>query len=183
VAGPSGAAGTAATMTFGSVTTGTAGTQATVTNAGTANAAVLNFTIPQGAAGQNGSGGSGGGGVTSGIPFASTYHAVSFNFVYYSVNSATSSATETAPVQTWVPAGCTATELTVFSQQANTITVTLRAGAPGSLANTALSCSVAEGSSCTATGSVAVAAGSFLDLIVSGSNGTAAGVWTAVACN
>ena len=181
-AGPSGAAGAAAMVSVGSVTTGAAGTAAAVTNSGTASAAVLNFVIPQGVAGAAGSG-TGAGGGTSGIPFASTYHAVSFNFIYYSVNSSTSSASELAPVLTWVPAGCTATELTVFSQQANPITVTLRAGTAGSLADTALACTAASGASCTATGSVAVAAGSFVDLSVSGSNGTPAGVWTAVACN
>jgi hypothetical protein len=179
-AGPTGAAGTAATLSVGTVTTGAPGSSAAVTNSGTSAAAVLNFTIPQGAAGAVGSGGGGGG--TSGIPFASMYHAVSDVNFFYSVNSSTSSVTEGAAVLTWVPTACTATELTVFSQQANTITVTLRAGAQGSM-NAALSCSVASGGSCTATGSAAVAAGSFLDIGVSGANGTPAGVWTAVACN
>ncbi|HEX3968675.1 MAG TPA: DNRLRE domain-containing protein, partial [Edaphobacter sp.] len=92
VTGATGPGGTAATVSVGTVTTGAAGSQASVTNAGTANAAVLNFTIPQGAAGTGG--GTGGGGETSGIPFASLYHAVSFNFSFYSVNSANSAATE-----------------------------------------------------------------------------------------
>jgi hypothetical protein len=48
---------------------------------------------------------------------------------------------------------------------------------------TALSCAAASGGSCTATGSDAVAAGSFVDLSVSGASGTGAGVWTALACN
>jgi hypothetical protein len=181
-AGPTGPAGAAATVSVGTVTTTAAGTQATVTNSGTASAAVLNFTIPQGIAGTNGTGG-GGGGETSGIPFASMYHAVSFNFVYYSVNTANSSKTEGAAVLTWVPAGCTATRLVVYSQQTNTITVMLRQGVSGSMAETGLSCSVASGASCTATGSVAVAAGNFVDLSVSGANDTAAGVWTALACD
>ena len=38
----------------------------------------------------------------------------------------------------WVPQGCTATELDVYSQQSATITVTLRAGTPGAMADTAL---------------------------------------------
>ena len=137
-----------------------------------------------GAAGAAGSGGSGGGGV-SGIPFASLYHAVSFNNMYYSVNNtnASSVSSEGASVLTWVPVGCTATELTVFSQQANTITVTLRAGTPGNMADTALACSVASGGSCTATGDFAVAAGNFVDLSVSGPDGTDSAVWKSVACN
>jgi hypothetical protein len=181
-AGPTGPAGAAATVSVGSVTTAAAGTQATVTNSGTASAAVLNFTIPQGAAGANGTGGGGGGG-TSGIPFASMYHAVSFSFFYYSVNNTSSSATEVPAVLTWVPAGCTATRLVVYSQSSNTINVTLRQGLPGGMADTALVCSVAAGASCTATGSVAVAAGNFVDLNITGASSTAAGVWTALACD
>jgi hypothetical protein len=182
-AGPSGPAGAAATVSVGSVTTTAAGTQATVTNSGTASAAVLNFTIPQGVAGANGTGGGGGGGGTSGIPFASMYHAVSFNFFYYSVNNANSSATEGAGVLTWVPAGCTATRLVVYSQSSNTINVTLRQGLPGGMADTALACPVTAGASCTATGSVAVAAGNFVDLNITGASDTPVGVWTALACD
>jgi hypothetical protein len=183
-AGPTGPAGAAATVSVGSVTTGAAGTQAMVTNSGTTNAAVLNFTIPQGAPGVNGTGGGGGGGGgTSGVPFVSMYHAVSFNFAYYSVNNANASATEAASVLTWVPAGCTASRLTVFSQQSNAITVTLRQGLPGAMSDTTLACSVATGGSCMATGAVTVAAGYFVDLVVSGSNGTPAGVWTALGCD
>ncbi len=178
--GATGPSGAAATVSVGTVTTGAAGSQASVTNGGTANAAVLNFTIPQGAPG---TGGSGGGGGTSGIPFASLYHAVSFNFSFYSVNSANSAASETDSVLTWVPAGCTATQLSVFSHQSNTINVTLRQGTPGSMADTSLVCSVAPGVGCTVSGSVAVAAGNFVDFSVSGASGSAAGVWMALACN
>jgi len=181
VAGPTGPGGAAASVSVGTVTTGAAGTQATVTNSGTASAAVLNFTIPQGAQGIGGSGGGGGG--TSGIPFASTFHSVSFTSTYYSVNNADGSATETGSVLTWVPNGCTATTLSVFSQQTNTVTVTLRQGAPTSMANTTLSCAAAAGSSCTVTGSVTVAAGNFVDFSMSGASGTALGVWTVLACN
>jgi hypothetical protein len=164
----------------GTVTTGAAGSQASVTNSGTAGAAVLNFTIPQGAPSV---GGGGGGGGTSGIPFASLYHAVSFSFVFYSVNSANSAASETDSVLTWVPAGCSATQLSVFSRQSSTIIVTLRQGIPGGMADTALTCSVAPEAACTATGNVTVGAGEFVDLRVSGASGTAAGVWTALKCN
>ncbi len=186
--GPSGPTGSAASVAIGTVTTGAPGTQAAVSNSGTASAAVLNFTIPQGATGPAGSGG-GGGGNTSGIPFASVYHAVSFNDLYYSVNNPNASATETgtgtapASALTWVPAGCTATALSVFSQQANTITVTLRAGAPSSMAPTGLVCAASPGVACTASGSVTIPAGSFVDLGISGASGTAAGVWTALTCN
>ncbi|WP_245632645.1 hypothetical protein [Edaphobacter aggregans] len=179
--GATGPAGAAATVSIGTVTTGAAGTQATVTNSGTPAAVVLNFTIPQGAPGASGGGGGGAG--TSGIPFASMYHAVSFNSVYYSVNNTNSSATETEQVLTWVPTGCTATSLAVYSQQSNTITVTLRTGTPGAMTNSALSCAAPSGATCTATGSISVAAGGFVDLIISGASGTAAGVWTALACN
>ena len=178
-AGPTGPAGAAASLSVGTVTTGLAGTVATVTNSGTGSAAVLNFTIPQGAAGANGSGGGG----ASAASFLSMYHAVSFNFNFYSVNNPNSSASEGVAVLTWVPAACTATTLTVFSQQTNAITVTLRQGTPGNMADTTMGCAAASGGSCRVTGSVAVAAGSFLDLSVSGANGTAAGVWTAVGCS
>jgi hypothetical protein len=175
-AGPTGPTGAAASVSVGTVTTGAAGSSATVTNSGTGGAAVLNFTIPQGVPG------TGGGGGTSGIPFASMYHSVSFSN-YYSVNSGNTSPTEATSVLTWVPAGCTATNLSVFSQQSNTITVTLRQGTPTTMADTTMACSVTSGSACIATGSVAVAAGNFVDLIVTGGSGTAAGVWIALGCN
>ena len=184
--GPTGPTGIAAALTIGTVTTSAAGTQATVTDTGTSSAAVLNFTIPQGATGPAGSGG---GGNTSGIPFASMYHAVSFNPVYYSVNnpntSITESGTAAAPFSalTWVPSGCTATALNVFSQQSNTITVTLRVGTSGSMSNTTLACTASPGAACAASGSVAVPAGKFIDLTITGASGTVAGVWTALACN
>jgi hypothetical protein len=111
------------------------------------------------------------------------YHAVSFNFSYYSVNNTNSSSTEAATALTWVSGGCTATRLVVYSQQSNTIDVTLRQGLPGSMTDTALPCSVVSGGSCTATGSVAVAAGNFVDLSVTGASGTGASVWTALACD
>ena len=186
--GPSGPTGSAATVTIGTVTTGAAGSLATVTNSGTSASAVLNFTIPQGAAGLPGTGGSGSGS-TSGIPFASMYHTVSYNYLYYSVNNGNFSATEAGTAQlpasalTWVPVGCTATALNVFSQQAGTITVTLRSGTASSLADTALACSAAPDGGCTASGSVAIAAGSFVDLHIMNASGTAAGVWTALTCN
>ena len=59
----------------------------------------------------------------------------------------------------------------------------VRQGTPGAMADTGLGCSAASGGSCTATGSVAVGAGNFVDLSISGASGTAAGVWTALACN
>jgi hypothetical protein len=180
-AGATGPAGAAATVSIGTVTTGAAGTQATVTNSGSSTAAVLNFTIPQGAAGSSAGGGGGGG--TSGIPYISMYHAVTFTNFYYSVNNPNGSTTETAAALTWVPDGCIATKLVVFSQQSNTVTVTLRSGAPGSMADTALSCVAASGASCTVTGSVAIAPQSFVDLYIHGASGTSAGVWTAVACD
>jgi len=186
--GPTGPSGPAATVAIGMVATGAAGSQAAVTNSGTSSAAILNFTIPQGATGPAGTGGAGGGS-TSGIPFASVYHAVSFSYVYYSVNNSNSSASEigtaSAPASalTWVPSGCTATALSVFSQQNNPIAVTLRTGIPGNMANSTLACIASPGASCTDTGSVTVPAGSFVDLTITGASGTAAGVWTALACN
>ncbi|MGD0905723.1 MAG: hypothetical protein ABR924_22755 [Terracidiphilus sp.] len=136
------------------------------------------------------SGGSGGGGGgTSGIPFASVYHSVSdvSNYPYFSVNNSNGSTTESTPnsVLTWLPSGCTATALNVFSEQGGTITVTLRYGSsPASMAaSTDLTCTVASGNSCSVTGSDAVPAGGFVDLEISGANSTPAGVWTALACN
>lgn len=111
------------------------------------------------------------------------YHAVSDATLYYSVNSPSASATETGgTVLAWVPQGCTATQLDVYSQQSNTITVTLRAGAMGSLADTALSCSVTTNGSCTTSGSVVIPPGSFIDFEFSPASGTAAGVWTSLQC-
>jgi hypothetical protein len=182
VVGATGPSGAAATVSVGTVTTGAAGTQASVTNSGTASAAVLNFTIPQGATGTGGSGGSGGSG-TSGIPFATVYHSVSFTVPYQSVNNANGAGSETDSVLTWVPEGCTATTLNVLSHLTNTVTVTLRQGTPGSMTNTTLSCSVAPGATCTVSGIVPVAAGDFVDYSVTGSSGTALGLWTALACN
>lgn len=179
-AGPTGPAGVAATVNVGVVTTGAPGTQASVINTGTPTAAILNFTIPQGTAGTSGGGGTAGAGWGS---FASVYHSVSFTTFYYSVSSANSNADEVGPILTWVPAGCTATELSVYSQQDNTIRVSLRAGMPGSMVATSLSCSVATNSSCTSTGTIAIPAGSFVDLKIEGATGTPTPVWTAIACN
>ncbi|MDE1175506.1 MAG: DNRLRE domain-containing protein [Edaphobacter sp.] len=182
VAGPSGPAGTAATISIGTVRTVDSTTPASVTNSGSSSAAVLNFSIPQGAPGQSG-GGSGGGSEMTGIPFASMYHAVSFNSNYYSLSAATASSTETDTVLTWVARDCTVSQLSVYSKQSNNITVTLRAGPAGAIVSTSLACTLSTNTACTATGSLAVTANSFLDIQISGASGTAAGVWTAVACN
>jgi hypothetical protein len=162
------------------VTTGAAGTQASVTNIGTSSAAVLNFTIPQGADGISGSGGGPGG-----ILFASMYHSVSYSNTYYSVNNQNASPTEQAPMAalTWVPVACTATSLNVYSLQANPVTVTLRSGDAGSMADTALKCSATSGSSCSTTGTIAIPAGSFVDFSITGASVNPAGVWTALQCN
>ena len=182
--GATGAAGSAASVSIGTVTTGAAGSAASVSNSGSAAAAVLNFTIPQGVAGASGTGSGGGGGAgTSGVPYAAMYHAVSYAATYYSVNNTNQSASETPSVLTWVPQGCSATRLDVFSQQGATITVTLRTGAPGAMADSVLSCQVATGKSCSVTGSVAVAAGQFVDIGITRSDSNAVGVWTAVSCN
>jgi collagen type VII alpha len=179
--GATGAQGVAATVLVGTVTTLAAGVQATVTNSGTAQAAVLNFGIPQGAAGTGSGSGSGSG--TSSGSFAAIYHAVSFNTLYYSVNTPLSSATETSgSVLAWVPQGCTATELEVYSQQSSAITVTLRAGSPAAMQSTALSCSPATNGSCTATGAVLIPAGGFIDFEFDAASGTTAGVWTSLQC-
>ena len=183
-AGPTGAAGSAVTVSIGSVTTLAAGAAATVSNSGTAQAAVLNFGIPQGVAGAAGSGGSGGVGSGS---FAAVFHPVSYNTFFYAVNSPNASTTEngvaaTTGVLAWVPLGCMATQLSVYSQQSNTIRVTLRVGLPGAMANSALVCSPATNGSCTATGSVTVAAGDFIDYEIDSASGTTAAVWTALQC-
>jgi hypothetical protein len=179
--GATGVQGAAATVLVGTVTTLAAGSPATVTNSGTAQAEVLNFGIPQGAAG-TGSGSGSGSGTSSGT-FAAIYHAVSYNTLYYSVNTSLANATEASgSVLAWVPQGCTATELDVYSQQSGAITVTLRAGTPGAMLDTALSCSPATNGSCTASGAVVVPAGDFVDFEVSAASGTTAGVWTSLKC-
>jgi hypothetical protein len=180
-AGPTGPSGVAATVSVGTVTTGAPGSMATVTNSGTATAAVLNFIIPQGAAGANGTGG--GASAPSGALSGSMYHSVSFNNIFYSVSNTNASGSEDATTLTWVPAGCTATTLSVYSRQSNAITVMVRQGTPGNMADTPLSCQAASAGSCSVTASVAVAAGNFVDFEVSGANGTPAAVWMALACN
>jgi hypothetical protein len=176
--GPAGSSGAAATIAIGTVSTGAAGSQAAVTNSGSAANAILNFTLPQGAAGSSG----GGGGSGSGLAL-SAYHDVSYANLYFSTSSSASSPSELSPVLTWVPAGCTASALNVYSLQSNTITVTLRTGTPGSMANTTLACTASTGSSCSATGGVTVAPGGFVDLNITGASGTTAGVWTSLSCN
>jgi hypothetical protein len=173
----------------GTVTTLAAGSAATVTLSGTAQAAVLNFGIPQGATGATGAAGSGGSGsgLSSGS-FTAVFHAVTGSSgMYYAVNSPNvytneNGTTATTGVLAWVPLGCTATQLNVYSLQTSTITVTLRTGAPGAMAASTLVCSVSQNSSCTATGSVMVAAGQFIDYQIIGASGTAAPVWTALQC-
>lgn len=185
-AGPTGPTGLAGGISIGTVTTGAPGSAAMVTNSGSSAAAVLNFSLPQGAAGANGTsgGGTGSPSSTSGLVFQSTYHSVSYLSTYYSVNGQSSGASElSGAVLTWVPGGCTATKLMVYSQQGNSINVTLREGGIGSLSNTALACTAAPNSACTATGSVSVTAGMFVDLIVTGANSTASAVWTVLACD
>jgi hypothetical protein len=179
-AGPSGPSGAAATVSIGTVTTGLAGSQAVVTNSGTASDAVLNFILPQGAAGTSGTGGGSGG--ASGWSW-SMYHAVSFSSNYYSVSNTNASSTEDVSVLTWIPEGCTATSLSVYSQQANSINVVLRQGTPGNMAATTLTCTAASGGTCTVTGSVSINAGEFIDFGVSGEGGKAAGVWTVLKCS
>jgi hypothetical protein len=179
--GPAGSSGPAATIAIGTITTGAAGTQAAVTNSGSASNAILNFTLPQGAPGSSGSGT--GTGNTSGIGPQSVYHDVSFAALFFSASSSSSNASELAPVLTWVPAGCTASALNVYSQQSNSITVTLRTGTPGAMASSTLACTASTGVPCSATGSVAIPAGSFIDLNITGASGTIAGVWTSLSCN
>ena len=179
-AGPSGASGSAATIAVGTVATGAPGTTASVLNVGTNTAAVLNFTIPQGASGTNGQGG--GGDASNGSNLGSMVHQVSYAAAYYSVTNTNQSATETASVMTWIPKGCTATQLQVFSQQGATITVTLRVGTPGAMVDSSLSCQVATGTSCTATGSISVPASGFVDLYVAHADSVAQGVWAALSC-
>jgi hypothetical protein len=168
-------------VSIGTVTTGAPGTQAFVTNSGTSSAAVFNFTIPQGADG----GTTASAGSPGGILFASMYHTVSYTNTYYSVNNQNSSANEQAPMTalTWVPVACTAKALNVYSLQSNSINVTLRAGNPGGMVDTALSCVANSGSSCSSAGNVAIAAGTFVDFSITGSSGNPAGVWTALQCN
>lgn len=190
--GPTGPAGTAATIALGTVTTGAPGTQVQVTNSGTNSAAVLNFTIPQGTAGPVGSGGAGSG-LAGGAMYHTVYGGSPLYLSFYSVSNSTSTSSEqgalTAPysVLTWVPNGCTATALNVYSQQTGPIAVTLRVSSsstPASMADTALACpSVAKGTSCSASGSVSIPAGSFVDLRIDGADVNPAAVWTALACN
>ncbi len=168
--------GAAATIAVGAVTALPAGSTPTVTNTGTTSAAVLAFGLP--ASGASGTTSTGSTDATA------MYHPVSYNTVYYATNTPNAAATETAAVLAWIPRGCTATRLDVYSQQSNQIKVTLRNGTPGSMTDTALVCnfSGSTSSSCTVTGSVTVAAGSFLDFRIDNASSTTAGVWTSLQC-
>ncbi|HZQ44112.1 MAG TPA: DNRLRE domain-containing protein [Acidobacteriaceae bacterium] len=178
--GPTGPAGTSGTISIGTVTTLAAGSSATVTNSGTTQDAILNFGIPQGATGPAGSGGSS---TTTSGSFAAMYHPVSYNNSYYALNSPNASTTESDSVLAWIPKACTATEFDVQSHQSGNITVTLRLGTSSStMADTALSCAPSSGV-CTALSSVSIPAGSFVDIHITGSSGTTAGVWTSLTCN
>jgi len=179
-AGPTGAAGAAANVTIGSVTTLAAGASATVTNTGTAQAAVLNFGIPQGVAGAAGS--SGGTTTVSGNAYAAMYHGVSYNQLYYAVNSPTGDANENPDILAWVPLGCTATRLDVSSLQSGNITVALRTGTPGSMADTTLACTPSTIGSCPAIGSINIPAGNFIDFHIQHASSVVAGVWTSLQC-
>ncbi len=177
--GPTGPAGTAATLSVGTVSTLPAGSVATVSNSGTTQNAILNFGIPQGATGPPGSGSTS---TTSGS-FAAMYHPTSFNDTYYALNSPNASTTESDSILAWIPQSCTATELDVKSNQSGAITVTLRLGTSGTnMQDTALSCTPSTGS-CPALASVAIPAGSFVDLRIDHASGTVAGVWTSLTCN
>jgi hypothetical protein len=179
--GPTGPAGSTATLTIGNVTTLPPGSSATVSNSGTSENAVLNFGIPQGATGPAGTGGSS----TGHANFAAMYHPVNFNNFFYALNSPNAAATESDAILAWIPQACTATELDVKSHQTGAITVTLRLGASGtSMQDTALTCAPSTSTgSCTALGSVAISAGTFVDLHITGASNTVAGVWTSLTCN
>jgi collagen type VII alpha len=167
--GAAGPAGAAATISIGTVSTGPAGSAATVTNTGSPSAAVLNFSIPQSTP------------AATGLPPISIYHTVAALSAFYSVNTSSANATEMNSLLTWVPTGCTASRLAVFSPQGDSLTVTLRQGTPGNMSSTTLSCTIAP-NSCTATGSVTIPAGSFVDLSVTAPL-LGADVWTVLSCN
>ena len=181
--GPTGATGSAATLQIGQVRTGSAGTSASVVNVGTSSAALLDFTIPQGAVGTSG-GGTSSGSSALGLSGAGTMvHDVSYAASFYSLSNPNQSLQEASSVLTWVPAGCTATQLNVFSLQGGTITATVRVGIPRAMVDSALSCQVTAGNSCSATGSVVIPIGGFIDFSVSHSDSTPASVWTALKCS
>jgi collagen type VII alpha len=184
-AGPTGSTGTAATVMLGTVTTLAAGSAATVSNSGSAQAAVLNFGIPQGAMGASGSGSGSGSGSSTGTSFGAMYHGVDYTHNYFSLVNTNASTNPDATVSTWVPLGCTASRLDVYSLQSGNITVTLQSGTPGSMSDTALSCqpSATGSTACPSTNTVTVNAGSFLTLHITGASGNTAGVWAAVQCH
>jgi hypothetical protein len=111
------------------------------------------------------------------------YHPTSFSYTYYALNSPNAATNESDSVLAWIPRACTATELDVQSHQSGAITVTLRLGTSGTtMQDTVLSCTPSAGS-CPALGSVAIPAGSFVDLRIDHTSGTVAGVWTSLTCN
>lgn len=181
-AGPTGAAGSSATISIGTVTTLAAGAQATVTDTGTPASPILNFGIPQGVAGAS-SGSPGGNPGIAGGSFAAIFHSVSFSTAFYAVNAPVAMFGEAASVLAWVPRGCSAVRLDVFSLQSNTVTVRLRNGPAAAMADTTLSCAATSGGSCSSVGAVAIAPGSLIDFSISGASGTPAAVWTQLECD
>lgn len=178
--GPTGPAGTAATLSIGTVSTLPPGSAATVSASGTPQNPVLSFGIPQGATGPAGTGGSS----TGPANFAAMYHPVNFNNFFYALNSPNASATESDSVLAWIPQACTATELDVKSHQTGNVTVTLRLGVSGTtMQDTPLACTPTTTGSCPALGSVVIPAGSFVDLHITGASSAVAGVWTSLTCN
>jgi hypothetical protein len=61
------------------------------------------------------------------------------------------------------------------------VAVTLRQGTPGNMSATVLTCTVAP-NSCTATGSVTINTGSFVDLSIT-TTASDTDVWTLLLCN
>jgi hypothetical protein len=104
-----------------------------------------------------------------------------------SLSSSTLGTAADAPgILTYLPTACTISRLDVNSTITNSVTVTLRMGtAANNLANTALTCSItgtAAGVACTSTGTVSVAAGSFLDFSYTGGAAGNGAVYTTLKC-
>jgi hypothetical protein len=149
---------------------------------------VLNFTIPVAPP-------------TTGIPFLSSYHLLTYNG-YFNINTAVASNTnEVQSVLTYVPEACTITKFYATSQPTSLpqpVTIVLRQGSSvANMLNTVgtpnaqgqptpgAACTIGAGQTkCSATGiSVPITAFNFIDLYISGGTSTPTPIYVAFGCD
>lgn len=189
--GPTGAAGATPNFSVGTVTSLAYGATPTITNVGVSPDVKLNFGIPQGKDGTAGTGG------TSSAPtvvIPGIGHTASSSTTVISLSSSAvigaSQSASNLSAETYMPKACTAVRLDVYSTQVTTATagsITLRTGSgntPITYTNTQMTCNIDIGThSCSATTPVPIAAGTFVDAIMTGVLGSTSYVFTSFECD